>query len=325
MNKGAPCLANLLFLRSRTQLIIFSLTVFLTGSAQDPVFANSNQSLVYLNPSFTGSNGYIRDQVSFRNQWPAISSNYITAANCFDVYVKPMRAGIGIITSYDDQARGTIVWKSIGLTYAQYFYSKSKKLKIVPSLQASYIMGSLDKSKLSFGYQVDPRRGFYWNSSEIVPSSNKNNVDISAGLMMNYKKFYVGFAAFHINQPDIGFLGVSKLPCRFSVHASYNFFVKEKNIIQVFARYDQQMNFKYVALKVNALLAKHLMVGTAISSADQINMNLGYRHNLFAISLGYDRWYNTSYLRGLDAWEVHASLNIRHKENRRELGNFEEW
>jgi len=66
---------------------------------------------------------------------------------------------------------------------------------------------------------IDARRGFVWNTNEIVPAQNKTNLDFSAGLLGYSKRYFIGFSAHHITQPDEGLQGPSKLPMKITGHA----------------------------------------------------------------------------------------------------------
>ena len=108
---------------------------FLVVDAQDPIFLNTNHSLLYLNPSFAGSNGGIRNQLSYRNQWPNLSGNFVTYLNSFDAYIKPLNAGIAVSYLHDDIARGLLKTNRINLVYAQHFNLFENKLKIVDFIE----------------------------------------------------------------------------------------------------------------------------------------------------------------------------------------------
>ena len=69
-------------------LLVFLIAFVFKTQAQDPLFTNNQQSLLYLNPSFAGSNGFMRYQTVYRNQWPNLSSPYVTFYNSFDSYIK---------------------------------------------------------------------------------------------------------------------------------------------------------------------------------------------------------------------------------------------
>lgn len=305
-------------------ILVLLMALSLHTNAQDPIYTNTHQSLVALNPSFAGSNGLFRFQSTTRSQWFNISDSYLTYYNSADVYIKPIKGGIALSYIRDDQARGTLITDRIDLTYAQHFNLFDEKLKIIPSLQLSYFKKTIDNTKLNFGDQIDPRRGFAWSTTPLPAKLSKSNVDVSAGLVINYKHLYIGTSVFHINQPDEGILGPSKLPYRFSAFTSYNLFLGEKVLINALFRFEQQFSFMGTNLSLNALFAKHLMVSAGLINNNAINTLIGYRHNYFTISGGYD--FGISRFSGTaGSFEIAASFNLRNKDNRKLVKDFERW
>jgi len=307
--------------------LYFIIFVFAKGFSQDPLFTNTSQSLVYLNPSFAGSNGGIRNQFSYRNQWPNLSGTYGTNLNSFDAYLPKIKGAVFVSVLLDDQAHGTLKTQVLSAGYAQHLSFFEGKLKIIPSLQATYLKLVLDKTKLNFGDQINSRFPEHWSSIAGGPIiQSKSNFDFSSGLLINYKNFYFGTSCFHINQPDQGFLGTSKLPYRLSLHSSYNFHASEKTLFNFFVNYQKQDKFDYLHLNINALFYKHLLVGAGFkSSASITNFNGGYRNNYFVLSLGYD--VSLTKLSGNTAgsWEFMASFNLRNKEQQKIITDFEKW
>ena len=306
--------------------LYFAILIFSNGFSQDPLFTNTSQSLVYLNPSFAGSNGGIRNQFSYRNQWPNLSGTFFTYLNSFDGYIKPIKGGVSFSAMMDDQAHGTLITSGLSIAYAQHIYLFDDKLKIIPSIQGSYFRVSLDKTKLNFGDPINSRRGFVWSQPTQAPSQTKNYFDFSSGLLANYKNFYLGTSVFHINQPDEGLLGTSKLPYRLSINSSYNLHLSEKTLINFFVNYQKQQYFEYLNLSINALLFKHFILGAGFKSYySATNIIMGYRNNFYVVSLGYD--ISLSDLSGNTAgsWEFMASFNLRNKEQRKTITDFERW
>lgn len=306
--------------------LYFAFLIFTKSFSQDPMFSNTEQSLVYLNPSFAGTNGGIRNQFIYRNQWPNLSGNYITFYTGTEVYLKRLKGALALTYLHDDQARGTLKTNVLSLTYAQHFSFKDDKLKISPSIKTSYFDKTLDNSKLYFGEDIDPRRGFVFASqSEPVPSQIKRNFDVSSGLLINYNHFYFGASVFHINQPDEGLLGTSKLPARFSIHSSYNVHVSEKTLFHFFGRYEMQQNFYFYQLATTALLFKHLIIGAGIINGTTPTANLGYKHNYFTVQANYGLTTSLLTTTRAETWEFMASFNLRNKEQRKTLTDFEKW
>lgn len=125
-------------------ILIISMALSLRLAAQDPVFSNTPQSLIHLSPSFSGSNGGLRYQGIYRNQWFNLSSPYVTLYNSVDAYIKAIRGGIGLAYMHDNQANGILVTDRIDLSYAQHLSFPDQKLKIIPSLQLSYFKRTVD-------------------------------------------------------------------------------------------------------------------------------------------------------------------------------------
>ena len=67
---------------------------------------------------------------------------------------------------------------------------------------------------------IDARRGFIYNTNEIQRDEPANYVDFSAGVLGFSEKYFVGFAAHHLTEPDESVIeGVSPLPRKYTFHA----------------------------------------------------------------------------------------------------------
>jgi type IX secretion system PorP/SprF family membrane protein len=299
-------------------------SVYVSSFSQDAIFLNSNQSLIYMNPSFAGSNGGVRNQFSYRNQWPQLSGNMQTFLNTADVYLKPIKAGIAVSVFQDNIERGTLKTNALSLSYAQYLSFRGGDLKIIPSVKFSYAERLLDLNKLQFGDAIDPRYGIVWYSAYGVPPSKKTYFDFSSGLLVNYKnKLYAGASMLHINQPDGGLLGEYKIPYALNIHASYTSVISEKSILQTFCLLNRQDKFNTFRLGVNTIIYNHLVFGVAVVSFDSPIISAGYRNNYFSLLFGYD--FSLSRLAGntIGSGEVHASFNLRNKSQHKTLTSFE--
>lgn len=304
------------------------LIAFLSSFSQDPPFLNANQSLLYMNPSFAGSNGGIRNQFSYRNQWPFEGyHNYMqTYLNTVDVYVPSLKGGVAVSALRDNVANGMLKTSVLSLSYAQYFSANDGKLKIIPSVQFSYGNRSLDLQNIHFGETIDPRYGSMWAMNTAVPSGQKNYFDFSSGLLLNYQDIlYVGGSVFHISQPDVGLLGTVKMPRAVNLHASYNYQISVWSRVQILYRYQYQNKLSSHQIGINMITSKHLITGIAYTIFDIPQFNLGYRNNYFTVVAGYDFTFSELAGNTDGSLEVHASFNLRNKERRRVLTNFESW
>jgi type IX secretion system PorP/SprF family membrane protein len=206
---------------NRRILLLFILCpwIFFDLNAQDPQFTQFYANPLYLNPAFAGTARCPRICMNYRNQWPNISGpTYVTYSGAFDMHIDALAGGIGALVTTDDQGNGTLKTTNFSLIYSyQAVINREFSLKF--GAQATYLQKTLDKTKLNFGDMIDARRGFVWNTQEIVPSQTKKNVDFSVGVLGYTKNYFFGVAAHHINQPDEGLLGSSRLPAKFTGHA----------------------------------------------------------------------------------------------------------
>ena len=127
------------------------LIAFICFRAQEPIFSNLNQSLINLNPSFAGSNGFIRNQAGYRNQdFRNSPSNYVTYYNSYDMYFKPTDGGLAINYFHEGLDNSFSKTDIVNVTYAQYFYLLDKQLKIVPSIQAGGLLNRLNNDAIEY-------------------------------------------------------------------------------------------------------------------------------------------------------------------------------
>ena len=320
------------------QLLICTLVLNTLSNvfAQDVQFVNNPQALVQLNPSFAGSNGFVRNQLTYRNQWANLSLNNITVLNTFDAYIKPLRAGIAISALQDNYARGRLKTTAMSIAYAQHISLLDGNLKVIPSLQASVCNRSLDPKNIGIGDYID---GVRWNNNVQAPVS-KTYFDLSSGLLINYKNLYVGGSFSHINQPDHGLLGAYKLPVRSKFHVSYNLHLSEKTLINFSGKYELQDRYSFYQLNANVLLLKHFILGvgygqnyitvnqlSSIETSKIIsgtpNLTFGFKQHYFSAQINYSQ--QGYYLSSFGIWEASLSFNLRTKELRKELTDFEKW
>jgi len=287
------------------------------------MFLNTNQSLIYLNPSFAGTNGYIRNQASYRNQWPNQTGNFITYLNSFDAFIKPLNGGIAISLLSDIQAHGTLKRTCFSLAYAQHFSFIKGKLKIIPSLQIAFGQERLDASNLSYGDLLDARYGIVWKSFGTTPSANKNYLDLTSGLLVNYKNLYLGAAVFHFNQPDIGLLGAFKLPPLYSMNLSCNKAISENTLLHFAARLMQQQEKTIAQAAVN-MVYKNFLVGLGYRSQTTAFITAGFRYNNINCMLAYDRGFGKLYSTP-SSWELMLSFHSRKETPKGTTTNLENW
>jgi type IX secretion system PorP/SprF family membrane protein len=295
---------------------------------QDPYFVGTHNALLFLNPSFAGSNRGTRVQLSHRVFNGTWLHSYSALNTSIDMYLKRIKGAVFANWLLDDVHRGTLKTNFFSLGYAQHI-NLSKKARLIPSMQFSYLTRSLDITGLHFRQIPDARYG----GNEIItalPQANKSNFDASTGLLLEAGNFYGGVSVMHLNQPDIGLLGENRLPIRTNLHASYNFHASGRSLLNLSARYSAQNEKYYGQLMATSVTFKHFITGAGIglTGYDFINdytpllFNLGYRSNFITANFIYE--YSTNYA-GDGSYEIALSYNLRNKDSRRTLTNMEAW
>lgn len=187
--------------------------------AQDPEFTQFYANPLYLNPAFAGTARCPRLVMSYRNQWPALSGSFVTTAASYDQHVDALSGGLGLIVMNDRAGKGTLTTTSVSGIYS-YQQAISRTFSIKAGFQASYFQKSLDWSKLTFGDQIDPRKGFIYETADTPRGDNVSFVDFSAGILGFSENFFVGAAVHHLTEPNESLIvGTSPLPMKFTGHA----------------------------------------------------------------------------------------------------------
>lgn len=206
----------------------------LNGFSQDPEFTQFYANPIYLNPALAGSNGCPRLNMNYRNQWANISGAFVTNSVSYDQFVNVLQGGVALSITNDMAGKNTLNWTTINLAYS-YHLQVTRKFTLLFGAQAGWSQKFLDWSKLTFGDQIDPRRGFIYQTGDL-PRGNfwgdggnwgtKGFFDLSAGIVGYSENFYFGFAAKHLNTPEESLIlnpdGQSNLPMRFTGHIGAN-------------------------------------------------------------------------------------------------------
>ena len=297
-------------MNSRVLFPILVFTVFLFDlKAQDPQFTQFYANPLYLNPAFAGTARCPRICMNYRNQWPNLTGNYVTYSVSGDLHVDALAGGVGILVTTDDQAHGTLKTTNASLIYS-YQAVVNREFSLKFGLQATYMQKSLDRSNLNFGDMIDARRGFVWNTNEPLPQNNKSNADFSAGVLGYSKNYFFGFAANHINQPDEGLIGVSKLPTKFTVHGGAIIELEKggESYLSPNILFQSQQNFRQLNLGLYYVKGP-FVAGLWYRSGDAVIALIGIKNDNFQAGYSYD--VTVSKLAGNTAGAHEISVQIK--------------
>ena len=174
------------------QRVVFSLVLIMltmTIYAQDPVFSRYSASPESDNPAFTGGTRNTTVYAVYRNQYPSLTSNYVTYAFGGSTYFDDLRSGFGISGLYDDSADGLYRSMSIKLNYS-YRLQLSDGAYLNAGLSLGYGRTEVDFERLIFLDQIDPVTGpvsgggIPFPTRELLPvKDNANYMDMGVGAL----------------------------------------------------------------------------------------------------------------------------------------------
>ena len=144
---------------------------------------------------------------NYRNQWPNFSGDFITTSITYDQYVDALKGGFGIILMSDQIAK-TLNSNEASFSYS-YHQHITRKFTLNFALQGTYIQKSVNRSNLTFGDMIHPRRGFVFSTADVITAVPVNLFDFSAGILGYSDRFYIGFATHHLTEPNISMAGSS--------------------------------------------------------------------------------------------------------------------
>jgi type IX secretion system PorP/SprF family membrane protein len=199
--------------------LIALLLITARAYAQDPQYTQFYAAPMYLNPAFTGANVCSRLATTYRHQWPSIPGAFVTYNASLDHSAPTISSGFGILFMKDKAGSGELRSTSVNLLYS-YELQLTKKVAARVGVQGGRVVRDLNFYDLVFADQI-ARGGA--TSFEVPGSEKVSYLDISSGMLVYSKKWWAGFAAHHINQPNQSLIdGESRLPIKYSVHAGYN-------------------------------------------------------------------------------------------------------
>lgn len=273
--------------------LILSVVVY----GQDANFSQYNNSRLNTNPAFTGTDSALVVAANFRLQWPGAGEPYEVVNFSADKYIHALRAGLGINYLYDYQMQGIYTISRIEFNYAPHFELFHHKLVFIPAVQFAYFESKIDFSKLTYGDQIDPRRGFVYSTNEIPGVGRRSNYDLVTGILLYSKTFFAGIAVHHLTQPNEGIIGSSSLPRKFTIHGGINIRFKNdstgKFTLSPTLIYMKQQDF-HMLLPGITVKYKCISLGLSYRSEDAFITTLAFQNHFLRVGYSYD--YTTSAL-----------------------------
>ncbi len=140
---------------------------------------------------------------------------------------------------------------------------------------------------------IDRRRGFVYNTGEIpngYPIMTRRAADVSAGILGYSKRYFFGFAAHHLTQPDEAFIGNSSpLPMKFTGHAGAVIPLQKNDEVYISPNILYQYQGQFQQLNIGMYFVKNNVVaGLWYRNQDAVIVLFGYQTHNFKFGYSYD-------------------------------------
>lgn len=305
----------------KTYIVILLVSIAANLKAQDPEFTQFYSNPLYLNPAFAGTNNCPRVTLNCRNQWPGISGTFVTQSFSYDQNVRSLSGGLGLLVTNDQAAKTLSTLRASGIY--SYQIKVTRQFSVRVGFEATFFQKRLDWSKLTFGDQIDPRRGFVYTTNDVPRGGSKTGVDFSAGVLGFSKNFYFGFAAHHVTEPDESLVqGDSPLPMKLTGHAGAVIALSESKYSSNDAKispnvlFRQQGSFQQLNLGLYVTRGP-LWFGAWYRNADAFIVLLGLQTDLAKIGYSYDVTTSKLTLATAGSHEISFQLNFTCKPPRK--------
>jgi type IX secretion system PorP/SprF family membrane protein len=200
------------------QLVAFITLSFINNlNAQDPEFAQYYSAPLYLNPAFAGTANDHRFIANYRNQWPAISNGFVTAAFSYDYNLQEYNSGVGLMITSDKAGTAGLRSTQMNLQYA-YRVHIADKWVISSGLNFGLASRNIDFNKLIFGDQLSSD-GNTTYSPDYENIHSTMYFDFGAGALLYSRKVWFGFSASHLNKPNQSLIqDEASIPIKTTIH-----------------------------------------------------------------------------------------------------------
>ena len=204
------------------QILCLLLGVLRPALAQDIHFSQQYATRLHLNPAYAGVHADYSIIATYRNQLPSLNGAFITNQLSGYYRLKNESTSVGLVMALDKAGAAGLSNFQIGGIYA-YQSIINENLAFSAGLQLTYGSQRVDFSELTFGDQLNEDGTTNPNSAEPYVYAPARYVSAEAGGLVYNNNFWISLAAYHLNQPDIGFNFTSKLQAKYAVNGGYKF------------------------------------------------------------------------------------------------------
>ncbi len=272
----------------RKGLTILFFLLSAVAVAQDAHFTQPHFGSTRNNPAFVGANGGSNALMVYRNQWPGLTANFQNLLATVDHTFGDSRSALGVSYLHTDEARGVITTDRFTVNHA-YTIPILGTVMVRPALQMSYFQKALDWGRLSFGDQIDPKKGFIYQTNDTPRGGSVSNVDLSAGLLVYTRSLLIGISVYQFTTPNESFIGGGfSWPMRMSFQLGYSYDLDRTDLsLNPYLLHSRQGNFR-ITLPGVRVRYKRYFLGAGYRVGDAVTFSGGMSWKDFRIGYSYD-------------------------------------
>jgi len=190
--------------------------------AQDIIFAQPYEQLLYLNPAMAGSNESGNISLYHRSQWIALPHSFRFYGLNANLPLELIHGAIGANLLQEDYAG------LMSHTQADFIYSYeevfSHALSVNFAIQTTIVHTGVNTNNLVLPDQIDPATLDHVTGAELLSSQNHWYPDFALGFAGAYNSIFFGSSIYHITRPVLAHPsgGPVHLPIRVTAHLGCN-------------------------------------------------------------------------------------------------------
>lgn len=284
-------------------LFAFGFLTFGKLKAQDLLFLNGPNHLLYINPAYTGTVKEFSIATNYKNQWH--DANLLTIqANQF------LGKGNGVGFSYNlDYVRPVFSKNEIALSYGK-TVSLNERNHISMGVQTTFFRNKINIDGLITPDGTDPM-----DDPSIASLKPKSNVDFNAGLLFYNEFMYAGFSTKHILRPNESLIpnNVQRTPLWLSTQLGFKIKTGELSFSPSIIAYYSDLSYTISVPFVALLAVRYSSIELHGGYSHYNGFVGGLKYHLKNINFGYTygmtRFISSSYTG--HSHEVFAAFNFK--------------
>ena len=308
-------------------LVLSLALISISSFGQDPEFSQFYANPIYTNPAFAGSSTVGRIVTNARSQWPNIAGSLRTVTASYDEHYDAIHGGIGIMAVADEAGSGLLQSFSLKAMYS-YQIVITRHITMRAAIEGSINQKSINFGKLTFSDMIVLQQGFVYATGEKTPDNNSVFYpNFAAGGVIYSSRFYAGFAAHNITQPNQSFFDQKGnnpaandiIPIRYTAHAGMVIPLIQgnpknesnlwPNILYMKQRQYDQLNIGMYYNKGPFVIGAYYRQTSG--NSDCMIALIGIRKDKLRFGYSYDRTFSSARYGAPDSHEISLAFELR--------------